>query len=175
MRLVDLQLCLGMSNKISNALECEADRYPYRTDWHYIYSYGPNNGPPFLEQDDFIEWNNDDLRVVLPDTKFTVCLHALRSLSCKCKLPTVPLYAQISSQLLLYRITATFGMPPAEAGDSDMAPWVVNLYHQDGDSNVTFGDDKGFARVYFFGTRKPSNDALRLLNYLVGSTSQSMY
>jgi hypothetical protein len=78
------------------------------------------------------------------------------------------LWDQISSQLLFYRLTATFGMPPPVEADGYKVCWEINLQHYDGSSTLEFYDYKGGAKARFFGSDDASEDALKLINFLVG-------
>ena len=77
-------------------------------------------------------------------------------------------FQRVSSQLLLYRLTATFGMPPPVKFDDCKSCWHIDLRHKDGCSKVVFRDGKGAASVSFWGTTEASSDAVKLVNFLVG-------
>jgi hypothetical protein len=173
MPVVDRQLSLGTSTNTSNALEFDTDRVLHRIIWSYVPSEGPDRHYHARRDDDFKQWSDRVLRAGLPDTKFIICPHHILAWSCECKLPKVCLCERISSQLLLYRISATFGMPPAEECDGYKSCWDACLHHEDGYSTVSFGDSKGGSTVKYYGTNKASDDALNLLNYLVGPTFPS--
>ena len=78
------------------------------------------------------------------------------------------LWGRISSQLLFYRLAATFGMPPPVETDEYKVCWEINLQHCDGSSTLEFYDYKGVAKARFFGSDDASEDALKLINFLVG-------
>ena len=78
------------------------------------------------------------------------------------------LWNRISSQLLFYRLTTTFGMPPPVGTDGYKVCWTINLQHRDDSSRLMFYDYKGAASVRFFGSEDASEDALKLVNFLVG-------
>jgi len=78
------------------------------------------------------------------------------------------LWDRISSQLLFYRLAATFGMPPPVETDGYKVCWEINLQHYDGSSTLEFYDYKGAAKARFFGSDDASEDALKLINFLVG-------
>ena len=78
------------------------------------------------------------------------------------------LWRRISSQLLFYRLAATFGMPPPVETDGYKVCWEINLQHCDGSSTLEFYDYKGAAKARFFGSDDASEDALKLINFLVG-------
>jgi hypothetical protein len=75
---------------------------------------------------------------------------------------------RISSQLLFYRLAVTFGMPPPVETDGYKVCWEINLQHHDESSTLEFYDYKGSAEVRFFGSNDASDDALKLVNFLVG-------
>jgi hypothetical protein len=76
-------------------------------------------------------------------------------------------YRRISSQLLLYRLTILFGMPPPVETDGYKACWEAELRYSDGVSILTFRDYKGAASTSFMGSAEASTEALRLVNYLI--------
>ncbi|KAL9117936.1 MAG: hypothetical protein Q9187_005523 [Circinaria calcarea] len=82
---------------------------------------------------------------------------------------------RISSQLLLYRLTVTFGMPPPKETDGYKSCWEIELVHCDGASVLEFGEHKGAASARFRGTTDASDDALKLLNFLVGINCPHTY
>jgi hypothetical protein len=75
---------------------------------------------------------------------------------------------QISSQLLFYRLTVTFGMPPPLGTDGYKSCWTICLRHCHDGSKLEFYDYKGAAEVRFFGSDDASEEALKLINFLVG-------
>ena len=81
----------------------------------------------------------------------------------------------MSSQLVLYRLTVTFGMPPPKEGDGYKSCWEVDLQHCDGVSVLRLEDYKGAAEPRFRGTAGASVDALKLLNFLVGMNCPHTY
>jgi hypothetical protein len=83
--------------------------------------------------------------------------------------------SRVSSQLLLYRLIVTFGMPPPKEGDGYKSCWEVDLRHCDGASVLNFWDYKGSPSVGFDGTAEASADALKLLNFLVGESCRHTY
>ncbi|OCK73620.1 hypothetical protein K432DRAFT_447735 [Lepidopterella palustris CBS 459.81] len=75
---------------------------------------------------------------------------------------------RISSQLLYYRISVLFGMPPALETDGYKCCWEVELKHIDGESILRLYDSKGSAAVGFSGfDGSASDDAFELINFLV--------
>ena len=82
---------------------------------------------------------------------------------------------RISSQLLLYRLTVTFGMPPPRETDGYKSCWQIQLLHRDGVSILNFSEHKGAASARFYGATDTSVDALELLNFLVGMNCPHTY
>jgi hypothetical protein len=103
----------------------------------------------------------------------------------------------ISSQLLLYRLCATFGPLPLSCVSPDLykSCWALNLvYKKDADATTTatttardgagenlvpswlvFHDYKGWCSVFFGGSKEASENALDLVNYLVGPKCAHTY
>ncbi|KPI41021.1 uncharacterized protein AB675_8182 [Cyphellophora attinorum] len=100
----------------------------------------------------------------------------------------------ISSQLLLYRLCATFGALPlsCEATERYKSCWDLNLvYKKEADAAATttgdgasedappswllFQDFKGWCSVFFGGSQEASENALELVNYLVGPKCAHTY
>ncbi|MCJ1241118.1 hypothetical protein MMC14_009122 [Varicellaria rhodocarpa] len=79
----------------------------------------------------------------------------------------LPLSRRISSQLLFYRLTVVFGMPPFRRL-SLCTCWEFKLRHHDMASILLFRDENGAAEVSFIGNTASGDDALQLLNHLVG-------
>jgi hypothetical protein len=71
---------------------------------------------------------------------------------------------RITSQLLYYRISILFGMPPAKETDGYKCCWEVRLRHRDGESELRLYDSKGAAAVSFEGYA--SDDGLELVTFL---------
>lgn len=72
----------------------------------------------------------------------------------------------ISSQLLLYRLVAVFGMPAAAS--SKTAWGVVLTYGEEDEGFLAFEDFKGGAHVAFEGSVGASGSAVQLVEWLVG-------
>ncbi|EMR68623.1 hypothetical protein UCREL1_4371 [Eutypa lata UCREL1] len=79
-----------------------------------------------------------------------------------------PIFDTISSQLLLYRLTAIFGMPPAtDYMDGFKQVWTTTFYWKDDKSStIEFEDMKGSAFVRFEGSEDASKSALKLIEFL---------
>lgn len=79
-----------------------------------------------------------------------------------------PTSGSISSQLLLYRLTAILGMPPAtDYLDDYKQIWMVTLYWKDDKgSTIELCDYKGSAHVNFEGSEDASKSALKLVEFL---------
>jgi hypothetical protein len=75
----------------------------------------------------------------------------------------------ISSQLLLYRITANFGVPPYTEDDSYKCAWSFTLWNSDDPTcNLKIYDHKGWPQADFCGGHKASTEALQLFDWLTG-------
>jgi hypothetical protein len=124
-------------------------------------------------------WGPINLVSESPDSDLRLCFHRFTgSTRCPCLLKLNPdkhFSHRVSSQLLLYRLTVTFGMPPPKGGDGYKSCWAVDLQHCDGASVLSFKDYKGAAVVRFYGTTKASAEALKLLNFLVGESCRHTY
>jgi hypothetical protein len=168
---VDLQVYLRKSTNLSTTLESDTKRQSHQTTWRYINSARTDYRHPYQRRyDNYIRWDNHGLHAELPATKFVLCPHhaLMQRFACECDVGFVSLWEWISSALLLYRVTATFGMPPASECDAYKSRWEAILQHVDGVSEVVFGEHKGASLIQFHGQEKASEDALSLLNYLVG-------
>ena len=111
-------------------------------------------------------WHSFDLHCESADSDLGLCTTHLGR--CGCSTPwEFGFQARISSQLLLYRITVTFGMPPPRVLDCYKQCWEVDLKHIDG-SILRFSDWKGGASTRFDGSTDASRDGLKLLNFLIG-------
>lgn len=82
---------------------------------------------------------------------------------------------RMSSQLLLYRIACIFGMPPQKECDGYKACWRVHLRHCGGASTLVLGERKGAINVHFEGSSEGNQDALELINLLVGTECLHTY
>jgi hypothetical protein len=169
---VDLQLYLSTSANESDVLEPDADREFHQNHWKYESFFFPHPEEEFDQNLEYrwnnggAQWDTSELRRESGDIKFKSCLN--HWFSGGCKRLKVSLSERISSQLLLYRITATFGMPPVLQTYGHAYRWVVSLHHKDCVSWFNIGECKGRPWVYFDGSDLASDDALRLLDYLVG-------
>lgn len=69
-----------------------------------------------------------------PLSEMKLCTHKIRGRPCIACMPGQGrlFWRRISSQLLLYRITLTFGMPPAVAWHRHSVGYMVVLKHTDG-------------------------------------------
>lgn len=89
----------------------------------------------------------------------------------------VRLFTRISSQLLLYRLTAIFGMPPAtEYLDEYKQIWSAKLYWND-DRNSCLGvfDYQGSPSFYFEGYQDASKSALKLIEFILSDNVPHPY
>ncbi len=123
-------------------------------------------------------WDQYNLFSESPDSDLRLCFHDEwdSSTRCLCRQKGYHSFStRVSSQLLLYRLTVTFGMPPSREDDGYKSCWVVDLRNLDGISVLSFQDYKGAADVRFYGTTEASVDALKLLNFLVGMECPHTY
>lgn len=82
-----------------------------------------------------------------------------------------PFRNRISPQLLLYRLTQTFGMAPACIPVAFQAGWETELLHRDCVSQLSFSDHMGAATVSFSGHPGAGADAVDLINFLTRDDS----
>ena len=125
-----------------------------------------------------IRWERLDLCSESPDSDLRLCVHQPDRFNPWAHLQEHLDHGfshRVSSQLLLYRLTVTFGMPPPKPLDGYKSCWEVDLQHCDGASVLSFYDYKGGASTQFYGTTEASADALKLLNYLVGMKCRHTY
>jgi hypothetical protein len=124
-----------------------------------------------------ISWNRMDLISDSPDSDLRLSFHHSDDLTLHSSLQKLNngFLKRVSSQLLLYRLTVTFGMPPPKELDGYKSCWEVDLQHCDGASVLSFWDYKGAASVGFDGTTEASADALKLLNFLIGEGCRHTY
>jgi hypothetical protein len=162
---VDFQSCLGRSTNIPDAPENDTDRASHRSKWHYITIPEMNDTALGELQDN--DWNAWQLHADPPHTKFKLCTSVPLGQSCNCKPPIEKFRMRISAQLMLYRITATFGMPPSADEYLFEEAWGVCLQHEDGVSVLTFVEPGASVYMEFQGNKKASDDALSLVNYLL--------
>jgi hypothetical protein len=134
-----------------------------------IGAVGANQGGSGPETVCDTSWNGMNLFSESLDSDLKLCFHD-RLNRCPCFSDRTLLFLSrlVSSQLLLYRITATFGMPPPSEDDGYKTCWAVELLNHDRVSVLSFQDYKGAADVRFYGTADASVDALKLLSYLAG-------
>ncbi|KAJ9609200.1 hypothetical protein H2200_006972 [Cladophialophora chaetospira] len=82
---------------------------------------------------------------------------------------------KISSQLLYYRVTTIFGMPPSDENDGYKVAWWAHLTYKDGKSRLDIGDWKGHASTNYYGNAEGRESALALLNFLTGLNCPHTY
>jgi hypothetical protein len=135
------------------------------------------------EESDLIHWSQDQLYSDARGEELKLCLHTdIYCADCHRRDPDTPdtpdksvsFTNRISSHLFLFRITVTYGMPPAHPNDTD-SKWKITLKHMDGLSELECEDYKGEARVKFAGTEEVSEDALKIFNYLTGERCVHTY
>jgi hypothetical protein len=129
-----------------------------------------------LEVSRNISWESGNLVADSPDSELRLSRYSdgLDLLSFMGKMDN-GFSSRVSSQLLLYRLTVMFGMPPPKKGDRYKSCWEVHLRHCDGASVLRFRDYKGGPSLGFNGTAEASADALKLLNFLVGESCRHTY
>jgi hypothetical protein len=176
---IDTQIYLSSTRIEPGCGEDEENGYNqqgvFQDQWSYpIESAGSRAGScgPGLVCD--TEWDHSNLVSESPDSDLT--LHYCLTTQCACwRMPRQNFSHRVSSQLVLYRLTVTFGMPPPKKGDGYKSCWEVDLQHCDGVSVLSFEDYKGAAEPRFHGTAEASVDALKLLNFLVGMNCPHTY
>ena len=139
-----------------------------RENWSY--NYPPISGAsikryrrarPFVA----VDWSDFNLACQGPE--FKICKRSDLGTSSDEGLHT--LSERISSQLLLYRTTLVFGIPPQlEEIDGYKCCWAAELYHKDGSSTLGLYDQKRSVSVHYDGTSNNKAEALDVLNHLCG-------
>lgn len=116
------------------------------------------------------QWGSGDFHLSDNDTGIELCPKRIssRHLYCFCRQRHTDIASEISSQLLLYRLVAAFGMPPPISIDQYKACWEIRLTHSDGRSDLTFYDYAGAPKITFFGRIDASDDAIQFLRFLTG-------
>jgi hypothetical protein len=137
----------------------------------WSYTVNPDEDLQGRQPGELTRWNNLQLHFGLHDTTPKICSSKVLPILCEmCEPPRYPAFRYlISSQLLLYRVTEVFGMPPRMTGEFS---WAAILYHKDGSSILFCGNVLGDASFDFTGTNAASPDALNLLNFLIQPKSQ---
>jgi hypothetical protein len=72
----------------------------------------------------------------------------------------------LSSQLMFYRICATFGMPPPRPIVRGKMAWIVQLIDKHGLTMLRIQDFEGTCLAWYSGFSEDSYKALELLNWL---------
>ncbi|KAI1256658.1 hypothetical protein MGN70_001783 [Eutypa lata] len=90
---------------------------------------------------------------------------------------SMPFSDCISPQLLLYRLTIAFGMPPAnDEFDNHKQCWATRLERiGNKEDRLEFYDRKGVADVTYGGGAKGKKAALKLMSWLVGNNISNPY
>jgi hypothetical protein len=147
----------------------ETDRFSLRTIWKYKSKSDKDDVQHQEWLEDFgTEWTEYELRLDHSDIKSEFLPHLIQAKYGQYELPKLSVDKWISSQLLIYRINATFGMPQTSDWPNIYMPrreWC--LIHRDTMSKFRFWEAEGRPKVHFNGTDGASEDARRLLNYLV--------
>lgn len=182
----DIQIYLGFPTIESGGEEDRQNGYnqeaAFRDQWSYLIRDSDENEADGGERRGLeiacdTSWGRINLFSESPDSDLRLCFHRSNgSTRCSCLQNLENNFShRVSSQLLLYRLTVTFGMPPPKEGDGYKSCWAVDLQHCDGASVLSFMDYKGGATTSFYGTTKASADALKLLNFLVGEGCRHTY
>lgn len=132
--------------------------------WSYL---SPDEAQASMMGEQYVMWySSTDLCYDEEEGKFIVQdrFSRMRAFEKYFRLPS--LYDIISSQLLLYRITVIFGMPPVDDSVGYKLCWTLTLQHHSGKGYLQFGEWKGGATARFHGSKEASDDALTLLNFL---------
>ena len=123
-----------------------------------------------------ITWNHHEIYAASPETAFQICRHRRphTDFDCACMSETgQPLAMRITSELLCYRVAATFGMPCSTSRPRHWHPvdclWERHLVFRGDGSLLLLRDWKGSASAEFHGTVEASESALALLDYLSGT------
>lgn len=187
----DLQIYLSSTRSEPGGGEDEQNGYNQQRGfldrWSYLIEDGYDNesegedhpgrdeaSDPELVRD--ITWDYFHLVSESPDSDLRLCFHDWCPTRCPCRPTGYDSFSRrVSSQLLLYRLTVTFGMPPPREDDGYKTCWMVDLRHRDGVSVLSFQDLKGAADARFHGTTEASVDALKLLNFLIGMKCPHTY
>ena len=141
--------------------------------WRYR---DPADEYPSGRNSDNISWNSTNL--FMPPSserqfEWCECVQKRRCGSCGCEnrmKAGLDVSEIISSQLLLYRLTAVFGMPPPNPDVGYKTCWTVELVYR-GDTNNVFllEDYKGGVNIRFHGSPEAGISALDLLNWLISN------
>lgn len=132
---------------------------------------------PTLEPNDMVCWNNEELYKTSPTSGFQYCGANSQPGFRTDVFEFCQLSRRISTQLMLYRLTVVFGMPPSRDDlDDHKQVWKVTLYWKDNPHfYLEFVDMKGQCQVDFEGNGEANESALRLLDWLVSDNVDHPY
>ena len=154
--------------RIKNDLEFDSDLVEledkFRGKWTRVED---PDGEVLEESEEGVSWTTRNLHTKALDSDLEICdcRPSSSSESKPCRY-TLGLRCRISSQLLLYRLVATFGTILHD--DDEALCWNATFkFNGDSSSALFMYDWNGTARVIFCGTSEASNEALKLLNHLV--------
>jgi hypothetical protein len=140
----------------------------FRAKWRYR---DPAGFIPPTPNDDNVSWGMS--HVFMPSSSerhFELC-QCGRNRGCSCgnqKGGGLLVPEAISSQLLLYRLHAVFGMPPPHPDVGYKTCWTVELgYRQEVSTVFLLEDYKGGVNLRFYGSKDASSSAMDLLNWLI--------
>jgi hypothetical protein len=139
--------------------------FPIIDHWSYENEFTCSDEERKLAEPRFIHWSTNQLYSDSRGSDLKVCLHS-NFFCAQChhqgsETPSEPgsrvsFINRISSYLLHYRIVVTYGMIPPIAIPNPSSYWKIDLQHVDALS------------VAFNGTEEASEDALGVLDYLIG-------
>ncbi|KAK5188457.1 hypothetical protein LTS03_011682, partial [Exophiala xenobiotica] len=161
------------SNDLNNKASAEGTRDHFRAVWQYR---DPSDDYPPSRSDDDVSW--DSWNLLIPSSserhfELCQCVEERRCGSCGCdnwKKAGLHVWETISSQLLLYRLTAVFGMPPLHPDVGYKTCWTVELIYCKDTKNVFMLEDyKGGVNVHFHGSKEAGISAVDLLNWLISN------
>jgi hypothetical protein len=172
--LTDFHLPLGRSASTPHTTNDKL-RDSILKDWCY------EKGRPAPDEDVQIYWNSDEhlpsnMLCWLPTLAFDLSKQHFRypKSDWSKEMNLVELADVISPQLLYYRLSTVFGMPPRKKSIDPPASFRVELRYKSDRSWLGITDKEGRAHVWYAGTGNACDEALKLLDYLVGATDNML-
>jgi hypothetical protein len=165
-----LPVCMDKANRIDLQLDPYALQTHFRTRWLVL-----------VDERDLVVpwgdlrctgWSDSDWSVAESgeETGLSVAAFPIRPLASN----RTTLKSLISSSLLLYRIIASFGVPPST--DNGLTLWSYTLLScEDSTCQLRVRDHKGWPEAHFRGGEKASTEALQLLEWLIGENCPHPY